>query len=85
MIELTATTMVATSVATLSRIRDVKFAPAMAAPQKPGQKGFTTSYGAPSRTELAGCIIRNQPLVPFVGIPADITIMMIADQNIPIL
>ncbi len=83
-IELAAAAMIAAGVAALARIGDVKFAPAMAASRKPGQKSFATPYGTAPRAELSCGVVRNQSLVPLVGIPADITIMMIGDQNIPV-
>jgi hypothetical protein len=83
-IELAAAAVVTPAVAALARIGDVKFAPAVAASQKTGQNSFATPYGAPSWAKLSCGVVRNHSLVPLVDIPADITIMMIGDQNIPV-
>ncbi len=84
MVHMAAAAVISPGIAAFARVRDVQFTPAVAASQKAGKKGLSTSYGAPSRPKLAGDVIRDQPLVPLVDIPADITIMMIGDQNIPV-
>jgi hypothetical protein len=73
MIELAAAAVVTPGVAAFARIGDVKFAPAMAASQKPGQKSFATSYGAATGPELSCGVVRDQPLVPLVRVPSDVS------------
>ena len=56
----------------------------MAAAEQAGEQGFPSPHGAPARPALAVGVVVDQALIPLEGIPADITLMVVADQNVPL-
>ena len=50
---------------------------------KVSKQRFSSPHGAPVRPVLAAGVVLDQALIPLEGIPADITLMVVAEQNIP--
>ena len=75
---------IARDVALRSAVSDMQLAPAMAAAEQAGEQGFPSPHGAPARPALAVGVVADQALIPLEGIPADITLMVVADQNVPL-
>jgi len=63
----------------------VQLASAMTTPEQTGKQGCPPTEGAAAHGVLAGCIIRDQALVPLIVLPAEITLMSVRDQNVPVL
>src|SRR6202043_1977952 len=71
---------VATGVAVLAGVGDVQLAPTQA-----GEQSLTSAQGTAAHRVLAFGVVRNQAEVPLIVRPAQITLMMIRDQYLPIL
>jgi hypothetical protein len=71
---------VATGVAVLAGVGDVQLAPTQA-----GEQSLTSAQGTAAHRVLAFGVVRNQAEVPLIVRPAQITLMMIRDQHLPIL
>ena len=72
-----APTMVATGVAVLTGVGDVKFAPTMATAQQASELSLTSAQGTAAHRVLAVGVVRNQAEVPLMVRPAQITLMMV--------
>ena len=83
MVEESALAMIARDVAFGSAVGDMQLAPAMAATEQAGQQRFAAPHGAAARPALAVGVVADQALIPFEGVPADIALMVVADQNLP--
>src|SRR3984957_12284578 len=75
----------ATGVAVLAGIGNVQLAPTMATTQKAGEQSLTSAQGTAAHRVLAVGVVRNQAEVPLIVRQAQITLMMIRDQHLPIL
>ena len=75
--------MIARDIAFRSAVGDMQLPTAMAAAEQAGEQGFSPPHSTPARKALAVCVVLDQALIPLEGVPADITLMVIADQNIP--
>src|ERR1700722_6791175 len=63
----------------------MQLAPAMAAAQQPGQQRLAPAQCTAAHRVLANGIVRDQPEVPLVIRPAQITLVVITDQYPPLL
>src|SRR5271169_2350423 len=84
MVQERALTMIARDVALGSAIGNMELAPAMAATEQPGQQSFAAPHGAAARPTLSVGVVADQALIPLERVPADIPLMMVTDQNLPV-
>ena len=75
--------MIARDVALRASIGDMQLAPAMAAAEQASEQGFSPTHGAPPEKALAVGVVLDQALIPLEGVPDDITLVVVADQNVP--
>jgi len=64
-----------------SAIGDMKLAAAVAATEQSSQQGFAAPHRAAARPALSIGVVADQALIPFELVPADITLVMVADQT----
>ena len=62
----------------------MQLSPATAAAEQASEQSFSPTHGAPAGKALAVGVVLDQALIPLEGVPADITLMVVADQNVPL-
>ena len=83
MVDLAAPAVIAARAAVLAAVGDMQLAAAVAAPQQAGQQRLAAPDRAAAHEAFAVGIVGDQPLVPLELRPANVTLVMVADQNLP--
>ena len=82
-IDLAAAAVVAARAAVLAAVGDMQLAAAMAAPQQAGEQRLAAADRAAAHEALAVGVVADQALVPLELRPANVTLVVVADQNLP--
>ncbi|HEX6688789.1 MAG TPA: hypothetical protein VF085_09010 [Solirubrobacterales bacterium] len=82
-IEMAAPAVVPTRVAVLAAVGDMQLAAAVAAPQQTGQQRFAAPDRAAAHEAPAIGVVADQALVPLKLHPANVTLVVVEDQNLP--
>ena len=82
-VEMAAPAVIAARAAVLAAVGDVQLAAAVAAAQQAGQQRLAPPDRAAAHEALAVGVVGDQPLVPLELRPANVALVVVADQNLP--
>src|SRR5512134_1227406 len=80
---MTTATVIAARVAVLAAIGDVQFAAAVPAAEQASQQRLAAPNRTAAHEAPAVGVVADQPLVPLERCPANVTFMVVSDQNLP--
>src|SRR5258708_39412021 len=69
----------------LAAVADRELSPAASASQKSRQQGFAPANRTAAHVALTVGVVADQPLIPFKLCPCNIALMVVLDQNLPII
>ena len=82
-VEMAAPAVIAARAAVLAAVGDVQLAAAVPAAQQAGQQRLAAPDRAAAHEALAVGVVGDQPLVPLELRPANVALVVVADQNLP--
>ena len=84
-VDVCASTVVATGVALRTGVPHVKLAATVAATQQPCEQRFAPAQRAANHLPFHVGVVGDQALVVLVGVPGNVSLVMLCDQDLPLL